>query len=109
MKEIKQQHVTWITLLNTFVIICIVAFFWRKLTELLKREEDRDKRIEKLDNSIKENDKHHKAVLSRLNKKLTDGMTTIQPPRHMVPPSIETEIETEGRDDIADALDDLLA
>lgn len=112
MKEIKQHHVTYLTLFNTLVVMGIIAFFFRKYLELTKREDERDQRIERLEKKLIESDKHHKAVMSRMTKKMAEGMM-VHPPAHpapyMVAPSIEEEIEPEERNDIEEALESLLA
>lgn len=109
MKEIKQHHVTYLTLFNTLVVMGIIAFFFRKYLELTKREDERDQRIERLEKKLIESDKHHKAVMSRITKKMAEGMMVHPSAPYMVPPSIEEEIEPEERNDIDEALESLLA
>ncbi len=108
MKEIKQHHVTYLTLANTLMVMGIIAFFYRKFLEMTSRENERDQRIESLEKKQNESDKHHKAVMARMAKKMAEGMM-VHPTQYMAPPSVIEEIETEERNDIEDALASLLA
>jgi len=108
MKEIKQHHVTWITLFNTLIIMGIIAFFYRKYLEFTKREDELNQRTDRLEKKMNESDKYHKAVMARITKKMSEGMM-VQPLPHMVPRSIEEEFEPDDRNDIENALASLLA
>ena len=111
MKELKQTHVNYITLFNTLVILGVIVFFLRKWKEMTERETERDKKLEQLQKSLKDGTDHNKAVLGRINKKLTEISipNSHQQRVHFHPPSIEEEIIPDENDDISDTLSSLMA
>lgn len=108
MKELKQTHVNYLTLFNTLIILGVIVFFLRKWKEMMDREEERDKKIEQLQKTLKSGTDHNKAVLGRINKKLTE-MTASEKRVHFHPPSIDEEITPDENDDILDDLESLMS
>lgn len=113
MKELKQTHVNYLTLFNALVILGVIVFFLRKWKEMMDREEERDKKIEQLQKSLKDGTDHSKAVLGRINKKLTEiSVSPSQQSRervHFHPPSVNEEIIPGENEDISGDLESLMA
>ncbi len=111
MKELKQSYVNYLTLINTVIVLGVIVFFLRKWKEMLEREEERETKLERLEKALKDSNMHNKALLGRINKKITElsyGRPEVRQEMNY-PVSIEEPIETETRDDIRDALTDLMA
>jgi hypothetical protein len=109
MKEIKQYHVNAATLINLIAVIGTIFFFYRKNKELTEREEGREKRISALEKSLRDSNSHVNAVLTRLNRKISQNQMIIPPPTHEIEEEMEEDQEKKENNSIEDALASLMS
>jgi hypothetical protein len=104
MKELDQNYINYISLINLIAVLGIIFFFYRKWKEMTEREEAREKRLATLEKSLIDSNNHVKTVLTRFNKKISGNQTYNNPP-----PIQGEEIRTEDRDELDEALAQLMA
>ena len=108
MRELNQNHINYITLLNVFAILGVIFFFFRKWKEMMDREESNEKRISSLEKSVVDSNNHFKAVLTHVNKRINNSqITTVTPSPKPVQLEEEQEKPT-GRNDFEEAMASLM-
>lgn len=100
MKELNQDYLNYLTLVNLIIILGVIFFFYRQWKEMLRREEERDRKIAGLEKNIVDNHSHVKVILNKINKQIK-------------PPNIEkenfSEVVTEDKEDYELELASLVA
>jgi len=108
MKEIKQSHVTYLTILNLIMLLGVIVFFLRKINELGEICDEKTVEIKTLEKSLRQNSSHTKALFGKINKKISEKQKFIEEENDDAEEDVEIEISEKG-DHISSAMKSLLS